>query len=52
MLAEYYDPYPDGYPDELIPANCFTNFSEPVAQDPDADYYYTQEEDEDDRFQD
>tara|TARA_Y100000385_G_C12777157_1_gene501872 strand:+ start:303 stop:464 length:162 start_codon:yes stop_codon:yes gene_type:complete len=36
--------YPDGYPDELIPDHCFTSFSEPDVNDPDASYYYTQEE--------
>ena len=51
-FEEALDMYPDGYPDELIPAHCFTSFNEPGVNDPDAGYYYThEEEDEDDRFQ-
>jgi hypothetical protein len=44
MPDECYHLYADGYPDELIPVHCFT----PSEQDPDADYYYTQEETEND----
>ena len=50
----YYNLFPDGYPDELIPEHCFTNDGVPDEQDPDTEYYYpqAQEEKEDDQLQD